>query len=205
MRCLLDYGKKKPATYLAGGPPQRIMIQQPGDDVGLLVQQVTVPVSRESNLSGPEIGEHLDPLHASGQRRRAHLEEDDPQAVEVNLLVVHDRADPGGGALANLWCSVESRADQTRHVLLNRDRGRGRGGVLRHAAHHHAGAGRAAKQKLRGGQAKVADLDVVLTVDENVDGFKVAVNHALGVDVNQAINNLPGVGKQRLKKSVLWI
>lgn len=41
-----------------------------------------------------------------------------------------------------------------------------------------------------GGQAKVANLDVVLRVDEDVDGLEVAVDHALRVDVHQALADL---------------
>ena len=43
----------------------------------------------------------------------------------------------------------------------------------------------------RRGEAKVPDLDVVLAVDEDVDGLQVPVDHALGVDVDQALDDLP--------------
>ena len=42
-----------------------------------------------------------------------------------------------------------------------------------------------------GGEAEVADLDVVVGVDEDVDGLEVAVDHALGVDVHEAFQDLP--------------
>ena len=40
------------------------------------------------------------------------------------------------------------------------------------------------------GEAKVPDLDVVLAVDEDVDGLEVPVDHALGVDVDETLDNL---------------
>ena len=51
-----------------------------------------------------------------GQRRVAHLEEDDPEAVEVHLLVVGCQA-----AHTKLGRHVHHGPDLARHVLLHRD------------------------------------------------------------------------------------
>ena len=42
----------------------------------------------------------------------------------------------------------------------------------------------------RRSKAKVPDLDVVLAVNEDVDRLEVPVDHALGVDVDETLDNL---------------
>jgi hypothetical protein len=61
---------------------------------------------------------------------------------------------------------------------------------------------------LDAGQAKVADLEVAVLVDQDVAGFQVTVDDAGGVDIFQAalvvVSSNPAVLVRRRRRTMIW-
>ena len=88
---------------------------------------------------------------------------------------------------ASCWCdfrsNVQRSADLSSQITFGVD------GIIA-VVKSHVSADSAASQNVRGGKAKVADLDVVVWVDENVDGFQISMDHGLSVNVKQSFKDL---------------
>mmetsp|Transcript_1854 Transcript_1854/g.4395 ORF Transcript_1854/g.4395 Transcript_1854/m.4395 type:complete len:259 (+) Transcript_1854:2040-2816(+) len=135
-----------------------------------------------------QVPEHDETLHP-GLEVVPHLERDDAEAVDVNLVVVL------GPSLADLGADVDGgAADAARLGARPRPLLAVPGG--RPAARRRV-AGLAAVDLGRGpplavlGEPKVPELDVALRVVEDIGRLEVTVDDALAVDVRQRREDLP--------------